>query len=167
MVLKDVDAVAILEDISWSELADLPIDHKIDLLFVIRQQMDELKDVARNIESTLKGEMLRNDATRLLHDNYNVVLKDKGVRYDPAVLDEILESELLDAGIFAEMRQRKMLTEQVVERKWNLGSGNKGFLTSLGTKVSEIIDRAKVVGYQKIEIEEKRKVIEENRDYAR
>ena len=157
MVLKDVDAIGILEDLDWFALGELPIDQKIDLLFLIRQQMDELKKVARTLETDVKGEMFRDGATRLLHDDYDVVLKDKGVKYNPAVLDEILESELLDAGIFKAMRERGMLTEQVIERKWNLGGGNKTFLESLGTPVSDIVDKAKEVGYQKVEIEEKKR----------
>ena len=129
---------------------DVDLDGMISELHDLRQKLNNLKEAEYDMEQSILQEM-QSDGAKVRHSRTHFTqIEERGVRYDPSVLKELLIEELVGPidldGVYTPEKTKTV----TVPESWNMVKGRK--LRDLGNQQKEIIDRARIVGRHMVSI---------------
>jgi len=127
-----------------TEAIGLDIDEMILELHDLRKRLDNMKVAEYELEKLVLEFMESEGATMRTTQKHSVMVEERGVKYRPEILSELLTEELVGPldleGVYEPAHQKTV----DVPASWNMGKGQK--LKQLGTSQREIIERARIVG---------------------
>jgi hypothetical protein len=131
---------------------DLDIDEMVDELCDLRKRLDNMKVAEYELEKQVLAFMESEGATIRKTQNHSVLVEERGVKYRPEILNNLITEELIGPldleGVYTPAHQETV----DVPASWNMGKGRK--LRELGTRQREVIERARVVGRHTVTIKE-------------
>ena len=131
---------------------DLDIDEIVDELCDLRKRLVNMKVAEYELEKQVLAFMEAEGATIRKTQGHSVMVEERGVKYRPEILSELITQELVGPldleGVYQPAHQETV----DVPASWNMGKGRK--LKELGTRQREIIEKARLVGRHSVTIKE-------------
>jgi hypothetical protein len=123
---------------------DLDIDEIVGELHDLRKRLENMKKAEWELERQVLAFMEAEGATIRKTQNHSVMIEERGVKYDSALLSELITEELVGPldleGVYEPAHQKTI----DVPASWNMAKGRK--LKELGTRQREIVEGARFVG---------------------
>jgi hypothetical protein len=134
------------------EIVDLDIDEMVGELLQLRKQLNNMREAEYELEKQVLSFMEAEGATIRKTQNHSVLVEERGVKYRPEILNNLITEELVGPldleGVYEPAYQKTV----DVPASWNMAKGRK--LKELGTRHREIIESARIVGRHAVTIKE-------------
>jgi hypothetical protein len=134
------------------EIVDLDIDEMVAELCDIRKRLDNMKEAEYELEKQVLAWMESEGATIRKTQNHSVMVEERGVKYRPEILNNLITEELVGPldleGVYEPAHQKTI----DVPASWNMAKGRK--LKELGTRQREIVEGARFVGRHAVTIKQ-------------